>query len=92
MSVTDLACKMKEYLKDTDSAPYGNQYLKSRLLEYYGDSVVIAEVAGFRQILHDYFNKPNKDDDEAHKTAIIEAAAKFIKSDIKCIVTSLNDE
>ena len=62
-------------------------------MDYYGDSVVVVEVAGlhdivtFRrktsQILHDYFNKPNKDDEEAHKTAIIEAAAKFIKSDIK---------
>ena len=40
----------------------------------------------------DYFNKPNKDDDEAHKTVIIETAAKFIKSDVKCIVASLNDE
>ena len=102
LSVTDLACKMKEYLQDTDSAPYGNQYLKSRLLEHYVDSVLVAEVAGFHdivtfrrktsQILHDYFNKPNEDDEEAHKSAIIEAAAKFIKSDIKGIVASLNDE
>ena len=103
LSVTDLACKTKEYLQDTDFAPYGNQYLKFRLLEYYGDSVVVAEVAGFHdivtfrrktsQILHDYFNKPNKDNEESrHKTAIIEAAAKFIKSDIKGIVASLNDK
>ena len=101
-SVTDLACKMKEYLQDTDSAPYGNQYLKSRLLEHYVDSVAVAEVAGFHdivtfrrkisQIYHDYFNKPNKDDVEAHNAAIIEAAAKYIKSDIKGIVASLNDE
>ena len=81
---------------------YGNQYLKFRLLEYYGDSIVVAEVAGFHdivtfrrntsQILHDYFNKPNMDDEEDHKTAIIEAAAKFIKSNIKGIVASLNNE
>ena len=66
LTVTDLACKMKEYLQDTNSAPYGNQYLKFRLLEYYGDSVFVGEVAGFHdiisfrgktsQILREYFN------------------------------------
>ena len=31
------------------------------------------------------------DDDDAHNRAIIEAAAKFIKHDIKCITTSKNE-
>ena len=68
----------------------------------YGDSLYIAEegeglhaILTFREetsrILRDYFNTPNKDDDEAHKRAIIEAAAKFIKHDIKCITTSKNE-
>ena len=34
-------------------------------------------------ILRDYFKMPNKDDEEAQKRAIIETAAKLIKSDIK---------
>jgi len=32
-------------------------------------------------ILRDYFKMPNKDDEEAQKTAVIETAAKLIKSD-----------
>jgi len=34
-------------------------------------------------ILRDYFKMPNRDDEEAQKRAIIETAAKLIKSDIK---------
>ena len=101
LTITELASKMKEFLKCTGSLPYGNQYLKFKLLEKYGDSLYIAEGEGlhaivtFREetsrILCDYFNTPNKDDDDAHKRAIIEAAAKFIKHDIKCITTSKNE-
>ena len=43
------------------------------------------------RILRDYFNTPNKDDDDAHKRAIIEAAAKFIKHNIKYVTTSKNE-
>lgn len=35
---------------------------------------------------------PNKDDDEAHKRAIIETPAKFIKSDIKKITDYTKDQ
>ena len=100
LTITELASKMKEFLKCTGSLPYGNQYLKFKLLEKYGDSLYIAEGEGlhaivtFREetsrILRDYFNTPNKDDDDAHMRAIIEAAAKFIKRDIKYITTSKN--
>ena len=92
---------MKEFLKCTGSLPYGNQYLKFKLLEKYGDSLYIAEgedlhaIVTFREktsrMLRDYFNTPNKDGDDAHKRAIIEAAVKFIKHDIKCITTSKNE-
>ena len=78
------------------------KYLKSKLVQHYGDSIFIAQGEGlhdsvtFREktskILRDYFNMPNKDDEEAHKRAIIETAAKFIKSDIKTSITPLKDE
>ena len=81
---------------------YGNSYLKSQLLKRYGDSVYIANSDGlhdiitFREtttnILHDYFNRPNMDGEEAHKRAIIAAAVKFIKSDIKAYVKSTMNE
>src|SRR5688572_375497 len=44
------------------------------------------------RILRDYFNVPNKDDEEAHKKAIIETAAKFIKSDIRTSITCSKDK
>ena len=43
-------------------------------------------------ILREYFNRPNKDDEEAHTRAIIAAAVKFIKSDIKAYVKSTMSE
>ena len=97
LSLTDVANKMKEYLQDDDYVAYGNQYLKSKLLEHYGKSIFIAEGEGlshivtFRaktsEILRNYFNTPNGDDEETEKRAIIEDAAKLIKSDIKTIIT-----
>ena len=45
------------------------------------------DIVTFREqtssILRDYFKMPNKNDEEAQKRAIIETAAKLIKSDIK---------
>ena len=67
----------------------------------YGDSLFIAESCGRQDImtfrektstnLRDYFNMPNKNDNEAHKRAIIEAAAKLIKNEIKTIIEPLRD-
>jgi len=44
------------------------------------------------KILRDYFNMPNAEDEEGQKRAIIETAAKFIKSDIKTMIAPLKDE
>ena len=102
LSLTDLANNIKEYLQDDDSVAYGNQYLKSKLLEHYGKSIFIAEGEGlshivtFREktseILRNYFNTPKGDDEKTEKRAIIEAAAKLIKSDIKTIIAHSVEE
>ena len=101
-TISQLSEKMKGYLQDQTSISYGNSYLKSQLLKRYGDSVYIANSDGlhdiitFREtttnILCEYFNRPNKDDEEVHKRAIIAAAVKFIKSDIKANGKSTMDE
>lgn len=101
LTVTDLATKMTEYLVEGDSVAYGNQYLKSKLEKHYGDSIFIAEGEGlydivtFREktssILRDYFST-QENDEEAQKRAIIETAAKLIKSDIKSMIPSSTDE
>ena len=50
LTITELASKMKEFLKCTGSLPYGNQYLKFKLLEKYGESLYIAECEGLHAI------------------------------------------
>lgn len=102
LSITDLANKMEEYLHESESSAYGNQYLKCKLMKHYGDSIFVAEGDGLQdivtfrertgQILRNYFHLPKEDDEEEQKRAIIETAARLIKSDIKCMVTPVSDE
>lgn len=68
-TIKDLANKMKEYLHDNVSSAYGNQFFKSKLLTYYGYSLIMAEggrlhdILNFQEktstILLDYFLMPN---------------------------------
>ncbi len=101
LTITHLRDKMKDFLISTDSVPFGNQYLKSKLKEEYGDSIHFAEEEGLSdivtmrektsEILRSYFNTQAKD--EASQTqAIIETAARLIKSDIKSNVASFTNE
>ena len=103
LTVSDLRCKMKEYLSMADSLPYGNQYLKSQLKERYGNCIYIAEGEGLddivtmrektSHILRSYFNSTKeKGDEESQKRAVLEAAARLIKSDIKTNVPTVKDQ
>ena len=101
LTVTDLANKINEYLEEQDSVAYGNQYLKSKLLEHYGESIFVAEGKGlhdivtFREktssILRNYFSKPEMDE-EGQKRDIIKTAGKLIKSDIKSMILPSTDQ
>ena len=46
LTVSALRCKMQEYLSNADSIPYGNQYLKTLLMQRYENSIFIAEGDG----------------------------------------------
>ena len=102
LTISCLANKMKEYLKEQDSVAYGHQYLKSKLLKHYGESIFIAEGEGlndiitFREktneILRDYFSMPKMNNEESQKRLIIETAARLIKSDIKSKNSANTDE
>jgi hypothetical protein len=46
LTVSALRCKMQEYLSNADSIPYGNQYLKTLLMQRYANSIFIAEGDG----------------------------------------------
>ena len=91
---------MKESLTNPDSEPYGNQYLKRKLREQYQDNVHFTGGSGLHdivtmrektsQILRSYFSNQEKDE-ESQKQAIIQTAARLIKSDIKSNVQSITD-
>ncbi|KAG1665324.1 hypothetical protein GQR58_019394 [Nymphon striatum] len=103
LTISDLGNKMKEFLTDKESTPYGNQYLKQKLMEHCGDSIYIAEGEGVHdivamrektsQIFRSYFKSHSKEEDEeAQKRAIIKTAARLIRSDIKTNVSPTSDE
>ncbi len=101
LTITHLRDKMKESLTNPDSEPYGNQYLKKKLREQYQDNVHFTEGEGLHdivtmrektsQILRSYFSEREKDE-ESQKQAIIQTAARLIKSDIKTNVPSVTDQ
>ena len=93
LTISDLVAKMGEYLRDSKSTAYGNQYLKEKLISRYGNSIFVTEgrsgvknIVTFREktcnILREYYNSPREGDEEAQTRAIIQTAAKLIKSDI----------
>jgi len=51
LTLTDLAYKMRGYLWDEDSVPYGNQYLKHKLKTHYGDAMYTAEREGVQSVV-----------------------------------------
>ncbi len=97
ITVSDLVSKMNEYLHDSENSAYCNQYLQQKLLEYFGDQIVVTEINGranvvtFRKtannILHEFHNNQVKDP-TSEKKNILDAAAALLKADIKFIETS----
>lgn len=56
LPISHLREKMKECLTNTDSEPYGNQYLKGKLKEQYGDNVHFTE----EEVLYDMREKTSQ--------------------------------
>jgi len=46
ITLSDLSSKMKDYLENEESTPFGTQYLKCKLKEHYKDSISFAEREG----------------------------------------------
>lgn len=100
VTVLDLIKKMEEYLAEsaTDSTAYSNRYMKERILEHFGDNVIITNQPGmpsivtFRRtaasILEEFHMQQKENSNpEDEKLNVIRAAAKLLRSDIKCIET-----
>lgn len=100
ITITDLIEKMETGLLGSEVAAYGFTHMKSKLMEHFGDNIIITELNGkpnvvtFRQtaanILHDFYKAQKKEDPNIEKIQMINTVAKLIKSDIK-EVDSSND-
>ena len=74
---------------------YSSVYMKKRILEYFGDNIIIAEINGkhdvvtFKSeahaILHQFYKRNKSDECKTEKAAIISTAARFILNDIKAM-------
>ena len=102
ITVGDLVEKMEEYLNDSESEAYGRSHMKTKLLEYFGDKIIITDINGkanvvtFRTtataILQEFHFREYQDDLDINEEQmnIIKTAAKLIKNDLKSIPTSLH--
>ena len=85
-------------MSGTNSEAYGRHHMKTKLLEYFGDRIVITDINGkpnvvtFRTtaaaILQEFYIQQDDVDIEEQKMNIIKTAAKLIKKDLKSLPTS----
>ena len=93
-TVTDLVDQMSKLCED----PYSPKYMRVKLFEHFGERVGITNLNGrqdivtFRtaaaQILQEFYDTPQPDNEDDEKRRIIKTAAKLIQSDIKALDTS----
>jgi 5'-3' exonuclease len=96
MTINALMNKMKEFLEDTNLEPYGFTHMKEKLIDHFGERIIITEINGIQNIvtfrgtvsviLNDFYKQPKDSDPEAEKLRLIETAANLIKSDVKSVV------
>ncbi|CAG2196688.1 unnamed protein product [Mytilus edulis] len=94
ISISDLVEKMDEMC---DGNAYSQMYLKKRLKQHFGDEIIITDIPGRKSvvtlretvtcILQDYYQRPSNLNPDDEKRALIRAAAKLIKSDIRSVDT-----
>ena len=94
LTVNDLTDKMRDLCGEN---AYSSVYMRRKLLDHFGDSVIISELNGkpnvvtFKSkahaILHSFYKRNEHGDNESEKMAIIKTASKLILNDIKSIDT-----
>ncbi|XP_052771710.1 uncharacterized protein LOC128211218 [Mya arenaria] len=90
LTINDLVVQM-ELLCGEDA--YRSVYMKKKILDYFGGSVIITELNGkanvvtykseAHSILHNFYKRREHGDSESEKNAIIKTAAKLIMNDIR---------
>ena len=81
--------KIKEFI----DKPYSRKWFKSRLMQYYGDSVIIAGRVGCQNVfyfkddakhlLYEFYRQGRLEKGDDEKARVIKLAAELIRSDIK---------
>ena len=89
MQSTSLRNKMKEFIDE----PYSTKWLTSRLMQHYGDSVIIADRAGCQDViyfkddakhlLYEFYRQGRLEQTDDEKARVIKLAADVTRSDIK---------
>ena len=103
LTVTSLRLIMKGYLCNPDSEAYDNYSLKKHLKKHFKDSIHFCEGEGLEnivtmreqtsEIMRSYYKqKCQEGDEESQKRAIIETAARIIRSDIKSQVSTMTNQ
>ena len=93
VTITDLIKQMNEFLDGSNLEPYGFTHMKEKLLDHFGDKIVVTEINGTQNVvtlrhtasamLRDFYQQPKDIDPETEKLRLIKAAANRVKSDIK---------
>ena len=84
---------MKEYLSDTESEAYGRLYMKTKLLEYFGDKIIITDINGkpnvvtFRNTATAILQEFHKNQDDVD---IKEQQMNIIKQQLSWLKTTSN--
>lgn len=96
-TIDDLVNKMAQHLQDSNKAPYSEKYMRSKLTEFFGDSIIITTINNKKNVVtlrHTVesilinFHETHIDDPDLEKQRIIKTAAKLILADIKAVETS----
>ena len=93
LTIQDLVLKMGQLCEN----PFSLKHMKRRLLDYFGERVIITEMKGkpniitlrstASNILQKFYSLPKPEDTEQQKLRVIETAAKLIHTDIKTVDT-----
>ena len=80
-------------MKEVIDEPYSSNWLKSHLMQHYGDSVIIADCDGCQNVLHfkgnakhlfyEFYRQGRLEQDDDEKARVIKLAVDLIRSDIK---------
>ena len=93
MTISDLAQKMDEFLIGAKETAYDKCWIKSKLVDLYGDDILFSASTGqktiityrksINKIISNYYNTPKDIDLQQQKVQLIKTAAELIQSEIK---------